>query len=424
MCGRLRAYNESARSVNLPVRPSYARAYYARHCSADRFAVEAVKIAHLADLHLGYRAYHRSTPRGMNQREADVADAFRRAVAQVAELRPDLVVIAGDVFHTVRPSNTAIAEAFRQLSVLTGRLPGVPVVMIAGNHDSPRSADTGSILGLFREIENVHVVFEESRAVHLPEIETSVLCMPHVALAVDHHAVMEPDPKSKHNVLLLHAEITGKDGEPRYRSEFGGAQVPESAVRPTHWDYVAFGHHHEPASLAVNAWYAGAIERTSAFIWQETTPKGFLLYDTEPCRAVFHPVETRPLVDLPRVQAKGLSGEEIDARMLATVEGLEGGIEGKLVRLVIHDIPRQVVRELNHRRVREWKAEALHFHLDARPPEVRRRAASGAPVKRQTLKEQVETFLGQWKPTRDDIDRPLLVSMGGEYVEAAGEPVT
>ena len=70
-----------------------------------------MKIAHLADLHLGYRAYHRSTSRGVNQREADVADAVRRAVAQVAELRPDLVLIAGDVFHAVRPSNTAIAEA-------------------------------------------------------------------------------------------------------------------------------------------------------------------------------------------------------------------------------------------------------------------------------------------------------------------------
>src|SRR6202008_4934904 len=165
-----------------------------------------VKIAHLADLPLGYRAYHRSTPRGMNQREADVADAFRHAVAQVAELRPDLGLIAGDVFHSVRPSNTAIAEASRPFSVLTGRLPGVSVVMIAGNHDSPRSADTGSILCLFREIENVHVVFEECRAVRLPEIDTSVLCMPHVALAADHQTVMEPDPKAKHNVLLLHAE--------------------------------------------------------------------------------------------------------------------------------------------------------------------------------------------------------------------------
>lgn len=380
-----------------------------------------MKIAHLADLHLGYRAYHRSTPRGMNQREADVADAFRRAVAQVAELRPDVVLIAGDVFHTVRPSNTAIAEGFRQLSVLTGRLPGVPVVMIAGNHDSPRSADTGSILCLFREIENVHVVFEECRAVRLPELDLSVLCMPHVSLAADHETVMEPDPRAKHNVLMLHAEVVGKDGEPRYRSEFGGAQVPESAIRPRAWDYVALGHHHDAESLAVNAWYCGAVERTSAFIWQETKPKGFLLYDTEKSRATFHPVETRAIVDLPRVNAKGLSAEEVDERIRAAVEGLEGGIAGKMVRLVVHDVPRQVVRELNHRRVREWKAEALHFHLDARPPEVRRRAASGAPVRRQTLKEQVESFLGQWKPTRDDIEKPLLVEMGGEYVERADE---
>ena len=97
-----------------------------------------MRIAHLADLHLGYRAYHRATPRGVNVREADVADAFRRAVARVVDLQPDLVLVAGDVFHTVRPSNTAIADAFRQFTVLTQGLPGVPVVMIAGNHDSPR----------------------------------------------------------------------------------------------------------------------------------------------------------------------------------------------------------------------------------------------------------------------------------------------
>lgn len=380
-----------------------------------------VKIAHLADLHLGYRAYHRSTPRGVNQREADVAEAFRRAVAQVVELRPDLVLIAGDVFHTVRPSNTAIAEAFRQFSVLSERLPGTPVVMIAGNHDSPRSADTGNILCLFREIENVHVVFEECRAVRLPELETSVLCMPHVSLAVDHETVIEPDPKAKHNILLLHAEVTGKDGEPRYRSEFGGAQVPESAIRPKAWSYVALGHHHMAEALAPNAWYAGAVERTSAFIWQEKTPKGFLVYDTETKRVEFQEVETRALVDLPWIEAKGLSGAEIDERIRLAVEALEGGIAGKMVRLVVADVPRVVVRELNHRRVREWKAEALHFHLDARPPEVRRRVATGAPVRRLTLKEQVETHLGQWKPTRDRIDVAELVKLGGEYVDRAEE---
>src|SRR4028119_1988491 len=83
---------------------------------ADRGKLTVVhrfmKIVHLADLHLGFRAYHRVTPRGINVREADVADAFRRAVARTLELRPDLVLVAGDVFHTVRPSNASIAEAF------------------------------------------------------------------------------------------------------------------------------------------------------------------------------------------------------------------------------------------------------------------------------------------------------------------------
>ncbi|HVG45760.1 MAG TPA: DNA repair exonuclease [Longimicrobium sp.] len=380
-----------------------------------------MKIAHLADLHLGYRAYHRATARGVNQREADVADAFRRAVAQVAVLRPDLVLIAGDVFHAVRPSNTAIAEAFRQLSVLTERLPGVPVVMIAGNHDSPRSVDTGNILCLFREIEDVHVVFEECRPVKLPDLDTTVLCMPHVSLSVDHRTVIEPDPKAKHTILLLHAEVTDNEGEPRYRSEFGGAQVPESLVRPKAWTYVALGHHHMPAALAPNAWYAGAVERTSAFIWQEKTPKGFLLFDTDTGRAEFQEVETRPLVDLPWIEAKGLSATEVDERIRAAVESLEGGIAGKIVRQVVTDVPRVVVREMNHRRVREWKAEALHFHLDPRPPEVRRRVAAGAPARRLSLKEQVESFLGQWTPTREEIEKERLVAMGGEYIDRAAE---
>ncbi|HYH80261.1 MAG TPA: DNA repair exonuclease [Longimicrobium sp.] len=382
-----------------------------------------MKIAHLADLHLGYRAYHRITSRGVNQREADVAEAFRRAVAKVVELRPDLVLVAGDVFHTVRPSNTAIAEAFRQFSVLSERLPDTPVVMIAGNHDSPRSADTGNILSLFREIETMHVVFEECRPVKLPQIETSVLCMPHVSLAADHETVMDPDPSFRHNVLMLHAEITGSDGEPRYRSEFGGAQVPETAIRPNRWTYVAIGHHHRPAPLARNAWYAGAIERTSAFIWQETEPKGFLLHDTETGSTDQVEVETRAILDLPKIQGKGLSGAEVDEAIRTAVEKIDGGVRGKIVRLVVYDVPRQVVRELNHKRIREWKSEALHFHLDARPPEVRRRAPAGAPVRRLTLKEQVESWLGRWTPTRDKIDREELVKLGGEYIERAAEGV-
>jgi exonuclease SbcD len=245
---------------------------------------EAVRIAHLADLHLGYRAYHRATPRGVNVREADVADAFRHAVARVVELRPDLVLVAGDVFHTVRPSNTAIADAFRQFSVLTEGLPGVPVVMIAGNHDSPRSSDTGNILALFREIENVVVVADECHPVRLPALDATVLCMPHNALAGEggQTVAMEPDPGARHNVLMLHGTVGGAAAEQkmRYVTEFGGALVDDTAIGPQRWSYVALGHYHIATDLAPNMWYAGAVERTSTNLWYETAPKGFVLFDT------------------------------------------------------------------------------------------------------------------------------------------------
>jgi DNA repair exonuclease SbcCD nuclease subunit len=57
-----------------------------------------VRIAHLADLHLGFRQYHRLTPGGINQREADVANAFRAAVDGLIAARPDVVLFAGDIF--------------------------------------------------------------------------------------------------------------------------------------------------------------------------------------------------------------------------------------------------------------------------------------------------------------------------------------
>ena len=82
-----------------------------------------MRLVHLADLHLGFRQYQRLTPAGVNQREADVARSFVRAVDQTIALRPDLVVIAGDVFHTVRPSNPAILHAFKQFVRLRLALP-------------------------------------------------------------------------------------------------------------------------------------------------------------------------------------------------------------------------------------------------------------------------------------------------------------
>src|SRR5688572_32463740 len=111
-----------------------------------------MRLVHLSDLHLGYRQYQRLTTHGFNQRELDVARTFQRAIDQVIALRPDLVLIAGDVFHSSRPTNAAILHAFRQFLRLRTALPHAPVVMVAGDHDTPRTTDSGSIMGLFEQI--------------------------------------------------------------------------------------------------------------------------------------------------------------------------------------------------------------------------------------------------------------------------------
>src|ERR1019366_8979937 len=159
----------------------------------------------LADPHLGFRQYHRLTARGHNQREADVALAFTRAVDGVIAEHPDAVVVAGDVFHAVRPTNSAILHAVREFGRLQRALPGVPVVVIAGNHDTPRSTDTTSIFGLLHEI-GVHVAADAARRFPFPDLDLSLLAVPHQALFEEPRIAVEPSGRAKHQVLVIHGE--------------------------------------------------------------------------------------------------------------------------------------------------------------------------------------------------------------------------
>jgi DNA repair protein SbcD/Mre11 len=181
-----------------------------------------VKLAHIADPHLGIRQYHRQTPAGINQREADVAHAFRLAVDAVIAARPDAVVVAGDLFHSVRPTNAAIVFAFRQFQRLREALPGAPVVLIAGNHDTPRSTETGSILRLFEEL-GVDVATDEARRLVYPALDLSVLAVPHQALVGGVRPSLRPDGTERHRVLLLHGEVEGVFPFDRSAAEYGGA---------------------------------------------------------------------------------------------------------------------------------------------------------------------------------------------------------
>ncbi len=385
-----------------------------------------MKLAHLADLHLGFRQYHRQTSAGINQREADVAHAFRQAVDGVIAARPDVVVIAGDLFHSVRPTNAAIVFAFQQVQRLREALPRAPVVLIAGNHDTPRSTETGSILRLFEEL-GVDVAGNEARRLVYAPLDLSVLAVPHEALVSGDRIALEPAGSHRFQVLVAHGEVEGVFPADRSAVEYGGAVVRPDEFASGGWSYVAFGHYHVRTQLGPRAWYAGSLDYVSTNPWGElreeagrgAAGKGWLLVDLESGRAEPRPVElARRVIDLPALHGAGLGPEELQSRISERVAGAPGGITDQVVRLVVHDVPRHVARQLDHAAIREWKAEALHFHLDLRRPEPVRSIGVGAPGRRQTLPEIVADYLAR-RPLPAEVDRAAFVRAGTALVEAA-----
>jgi DNA repair protein SbcD/Mre11 len=299
-----------------------------------------VKLAHLADAHLGIRQYYRQTPAGINQREADVAQAFRAAIDGVIAARPDVVVIAGDLFHSVRPTNAAIVFAFRQLQRLREALPDAPVVLIAGNHDTPRSSETASILRLFEEL-GVDVAADEARRLVYPSLDLMVMAVPHQALAAPERPSLRPSGDERYRVLLLHGEIEGVYPGDRSGADYGGMQIAARELSSKEWTYIALGDYHVQYQVDTRAWYAGALEYVSPNFWgdrrlerelglgKEPTRKeesgaggkGWLLVDLETGDVQRQSVSwARPVLDLDPIQADGLSAPELDARIATALE--------------------------------------------------------------------------------------------------------
>jgi DNA repair protein SbcD/Mre11 len=386
-----------------------------------------VKLAHIADPHLGIRQYHRQTPSGINQREADVAQAFRAAVDGVIAARPEAVVVAGDLFHSVRPTNYAIVFAFQQFQRLREALPDAPVILIAGNHDTPRTVETGSILRLFEEL-GVDVATDEPRRLVYPELDLSIFAVPHYSILAGEGPALRPEGPQKHQVLLGHFEVEGEYPVGHVADEYRGAVVDRRALHLDDWTYVALGHYHTQHQVAKNAWYAGALDYIGPNIWGERLDesehgdhgKGWLLADLDTGHAHRQRLPPgREIHDLKPIDAEGESAAAINALIVERIAAIPGGIRDKIVRLRIFEIPRHVARELNHAAVRGFKAEALHFHLDLRRPEIHRTLGVGSPGRRQTLPELVTSYL-KGRPLPAELDREAFVRLGQELMDSVG----
>lgn len=371
-----------------------------------------MKLAHLADVHLGFRQYDRLSPAGANQRELDVALAFRRAIDGVIAEGVDLVLIAGDFFHQVRPTNAAIIAAYRELARLRQSLPKAAVVLISGDHDTPRSSETVPIVGLFHDTLGIDVIHRGAQV--LDRAGVMVTCVPQGSLA--ELAGVRP-VAGRINVLLAHGEARDLPHQARTI----GADVLELA-----WDYIALGHYHVHQQVAPRAWYAGSLDYTSTDPWKDLREqprlglagKGWVSCELPGGDPVFHPIEPpRLLVDLERIDATNRAPADLSA---AIAERLATVPDGAVARLVVDDIPRTVSRELDQDMLRAHKGRLTQLHLDLRRPEVEAGVERRSRMFRN-LDQEVDAHLGAW-PLEPDLPRDEFLRLGREAFARAGQP--
>lgn len=97
-----------------------------------------MRILHTADWHLGKRLSFYS--RLEEQREV-----LKEIITIAAAQEVDMVIVAGDLFDTGNPSNEATELLYKTLKQLA-RNATVPVIAIAGNHDSPDRVNVADVL--------------------------------------------------------------------------------------------------------------------------------------------------------------------------------------------------------------------------------------------------------------------------------------
>ncbi len=327
-------------------------------------------------------------------------------VDQMIAQAPELIVVAGDIFHSPNPGNAAIVHAVGEFMRVRIALPDTPIVLVSGNHDDAKFGNRVDLVPMFARL-GIHVADRTAERFHFPALDCSVLAVPDVLGVV--RPALTPDPCARFNVLVLHGSVQGMPSETRHGRE---TEILDEEMHTPQWSYVALGHYHEYHRIAPNCYYSGSIDWTSSNPWKEIgTSKGFVMQDLVTGEHALHalPVVCR-YVNLDAIDGYGMSSAELDVAIAAEVDAAV--IDDMAVRLVVHNITRETEQGLDGRALRKYKARALAFILDGRRPEIVRIGvdAGSSPAlydhaaETAAMNAEMATLWGDDPPSAPDIE--------------------
>jgi exonuclease SbcD len=369
-----------------------------------------MRFVHISDSHLGASGFSRRlSSSGYNQREEDICNSFASAVDQIIEVSPDFVLHSGDLFHSVRPTNRIINFAIRQILRIVNLQ--IPMVIISGNHDTPKQRSVGSVFSFFEVFSPLlHLIYKNKyERINISHI--AIHAIPH---CLDQENFKEEltkikiDKETKYNILMLHGVVAGIP-------EFSMGELSEQEIPTSYFDlgfnYVALGHYHRHCEVEPGVVYAGSTERLSmSELGQE---KGFVEVNLESSdsRPKFHPVPTRDMIELPPLDAKDLDQDQVYSEIDIRVKTID--ITDKIARLKIINIPQHVYNSLDFRKIAELKSKAFHFDLRFEKKDEEEKAFT-AEATISKLPLEFEQYLKQ--RVVENLNKNRLLELGLKYL--------
>ena len=320
-----------------------------------------MRFVHIGDSHLGLSQFSRLDGEGGNLRERLVYDHFLAAVDAIVRVRPDAVVHSGDLFQSVRPRTRAYTTALEAISRLGDA--GIPLVIIAGNHDMRKSRYTTSPFEVLEYHSSpVHAAYGSGyRPVDLGD--TRFHLIPNL-LQPDQYREefdrIEP-AGDRENVLVTHGlASTLRD---RRLGTVMEHEIDTTMLSPA-FDYIALGHFHGQAQVADNAWYCGSQEYITYAETGDT--KGGLIVDLDRGSVSHLDLPCTPMRDLGELDCTSLSSREIGEEISGLALAAGGSGEPAMAVITLTGAERRVLQAVDPALLQEARDRFLDLKIAVR----------------------------------------------------------
>lgn len=403
---------------------------------------EPIRLAHLADTHIGMENYGRINPdTGLNQRLHDFLRSLDEAIEGAIAAGVDAVLFAGDIYKTRDPTPTHQREFATRIHRLSEA--GIETIIVAGNHDIPLSVGRATSVDIFRALEIPRVIVARRIGTHLIQTRRGPLQVIAFPWAVRSMLAAQPDYKngtiadlnaamldlsramlrqqaealdpSLPAVVVGHAHVFGaRIGAERLLTMGADPMFDLDTFDLPHVDYVALGHIHKHQTLSYatpRVVYAGSIDRVDfgegaedkGWVYVELIEKGRAEWD-------FRKVTARPFITVEATVESDNATDDVIRAIARHGDALSDAV----VRLRI-DIPLERIAELRDDEIRQYLKQAYHLAPIERitPQRARTRwGAAGPSLQRAGPIEALSVYLEHQKVDADRRETLLRFARG------------